>query len=212
MTATPPRAASTYDRLAPFYDLVSGPFEWPWVRAGLERLDARPGERVLEVGHGTGRALVALARAVGPGGHVHGVDLSEGMQRQARTRLVAEGLAERVEFSRADALTLPLPPASLDAVFAAFTLETFPPDDALMVLRRLREALRPEGRVVLVHMAEGGGAMARLYAWSHRAFPSLVDCAPMDGARLLERAGFTRVEAHHGRLAGIPVAVAFAAP
>jgi demethylmenaquinone methyltransferase/2-methoxy-6-polyprenyl-1,4-benzoquinol methylase len=208
MTARPPER-STYDRLAPIYDLVSGPFEWPWVRAGLARLDARPGERVLELGHGTGRALVALAAAVGPTGRVICVDLSEGMHRQARARLDAAGLSVRVALERTDALALPLAPASLDAAFAAFTVETFPAAQALELLGRLREALWPGGRVVLVFMARGGaGVMARLYAWSHRAFPSLVDCAPVDGAGLLRAAGFTVDEGPSGHLAGIPVAVA----
>src|SRR5688500_17640408 len=87
---------STYDTLAPVYDAVAAPFEWPMVRRGLALLEAKQGERVLEVGHGTGRALEVLATAVGPGGKVVGLDLSSGMARVAAARLARAGLSDRV--------------------------------------------------------------------------------------------------------------------
>lgn len=197
-----------YDRLAPIYDLVAGAFEWPLARRGLEALDLQPGERVLEVGHGTGRALVELARAAGPGGRVLGADLSPRMGEVARRRLHREGLGSRVELLEGDAAALELPEAGLDAVFSAFTLETFPEPAAAQLLAKLRRALRPGGRLVLVSMASGGGgAMSALYAWSHRHFPRLVDCAPIDAAGLLSRAGFGEVRAEARTLAGIAAAV-----
>lgn len=201
-------ARANYDRLAPWYDLVAGAFEWPLARRGLATLAVRPGERVLEVGFGTGRALVELARAVGPEGAVSGVDLSPGMARVAARRLAAEGLEGRVRLEVGDALALPLTTQSLDAAFCAFTLETLPREVALQLLARLRQALRPGGRVVLVTMAEGDqGPMSALYAWSHRAFPRLVDCAPIDAAALLGAAGFGEVRSERERLAGIAVAI-----
>jgi ubiquinone/menaquinone biosynthesis C-methylase UbiE len=212
MNAEAPRqldlTRQNYDRLAPWYDLVAGAFEWPLARRGLEALGLKPGERVLELGHGTGRALVELARAVGPGGRVLGADLSPGMAQVALRRLRDEGLADRVELVTGDALALELPAASLDAAFSAFTLETFPEGAALELLARVRVALRPGGRLALVSMASGGGgAMSALYAWSHRRFPQLVDCAPIDATALLREAGFAEVASDRHHLAGIAVAV-----
>lgn len=198
---------ATYDALAPIYDVVAAPFEWPVVRAGLELLAAGPGERVLEVGHGTGRALVALARAVGDGGRVLGVDLSPRMGEGARRRLSRAGLGEKVELRTADATALALEPGTFDAVFSAFMVETLPEADVPRVLASWRAALRPGGRLVLVTMAPGGGAMARLYGWSHRAFPQWVDCRPLEARPLVEAAGFVVDRDDRVPLAGIPAAV-----
>lgn len=200
-----------YDRLAPWYDLLAGAFEWPAAQRGLAAIAVQPGERVLEIGHGTGRALVELARAAGPGGHVLGSDLSPRMAEVARARLEREGLLDRVQLVTGDALALALPEGSLDAAFSAFSLEAFPRPAALELLARVRAALRPGGRVALVSMADGGGgAMAALYAWSHRRFPSLVDCAPIDAAQLLSQAGFLEIRSERHRRLGLALSTALA--
>jgi len=56
------QARATYDRLAPWYDWVEAPFERRARAAGLRLLDARPGERILEIGVGSGHTLAALTR------------------------------------------------------------------------------------------------------------------------------------------------------
>ena len=68
-----------YDKISKVYDLLSETTEGPVREAGLQMLAPQPGETVLEIGYGTGHALVWLARAVGPSGKVHGIDLSDGM-------------------------------------------------------------------------------------------------------------------------------------
>src|SRR5918997_6939878 len=75
-----------YNRLARFFVF----FEWLfWLPRGIRskavsRLELKPGDHVLDIGCGKGRILAPLVRAVGPAGHVYGVDLSEGMLAQAR--------------------------------------------------------------------------------------------------------------------------------
>src|SRR5277367_4684067 len=64
-----------YDKISHVYDLLAEHSEGPIRRAGLEKLSARPGEKVLEIGFGTGHSLVSLAQSVGPTGKVYGVDL-----------------------------------------------------------------------------------------------------------------------------------------
>lgn len=54
-----------YDKIAQVYDLLAERSEEPVRRAGLEMLAARPGERILEIGFGTGHCLLEIARAVG---------------------------------------------------------------------------------------------------------------------------------------------------
>lgn len=73
-----------YNKIARVYDLLAERSEAPMRAAGLQALDAQPGETVVEIGCGTGHSLLELARRVRPGGAVHGVDISEEMVSLAR--------------------------------------------------------------------------------------------------------------------------------
>ena len=170
-----------YDKISHVYDLLAEHSEGPIRRAGLERLDARTGEKVLEIGFGTGHCLVSLAQSVGPTGKVYGIDLSERMLDVARDNLHKAGLAERVELTCGDAVQLPYPPESLDAIFMSFTLELFDTPEIPTVLAECKRVLRLGGRIVVVGVSrEGeGGVILHLYEWSHRHFPNLVDCRPI---------------------------------
>jgi ubiquinone/menaquinone biosynthesis C-methylase UbiE len=83
---TEQEAADSYTRLSKWYDRFGGSEE-PHIAEGLRLLNVQPGERVLEVGFGTGRSLIVLARAVGAAGRVVGIDLSPGMIAVAREQL-----------------------------------------------------------------------------------------------------------------------------
>ena len=63
---TKDEARTSYDRLSRWYDLISGDSEARPRQAGLELLDAHPGENVLDIGPGTGHSLAALAHSVRP--------------------------------------------------------------------------------------------------------------------------------------------------
>jgi ubiquinone/menaquinone biosynthesis C-methylase UbiE len=179
------------------------------VRLGVERLAPQPGEAILEVGPGTGHALLALARAVGPAGRVAGVDLSPGMLRRAATRLARAGLDRKVPLVCADAAHLPLPPSSFDAAFLSFTLELFDAADIPLVLGECRRVLRPSGRLCVVSLASEGGSrrMLRLYNWAHARFPAWIDCRPILPADLLQAASYYIQEVIRRSLWGLPVHV-----
>lgn len=197
-----------YDKISHVYDLLSEHSEGPVRRAGLEKLDARPGEKVLEIGFGTGHSLVSLAQSVGPAGKVYGLDLSEGMLRVARDNLHKAGLADRVELSCGDGVQLPYPPDLLDAIFLSFTLELFDTPEIPKVLAECKRVLKPGGRVVVVGVSrEGeGGVILHAFEWTHRHFPNLVDCRPIFVRRSLEAAGF-RIASAERKWMWVPVEV-----
>ena len=112
-------------------------------KAALEAAAPAPGEQVLDIGCGTGGTTAELARAVGPTGHVLGVDISDVLVEAAR--------AERVDnatFVVGDAATHPFKPAGYDLVFSRFGVMFFAEPD--MAFRNFQRALKPDGRVVFV--------------------------------------------------------------
>lgn len=181
-----------YDKIAGVYDLLADRSEEPVRKAGLRMLDAQAGEKILEIGFGTGRSLIELAQAVGDSGRVFGIDLSEQMVLASQERARKEGIESRVELIRGDALHLPYPSESLDGIFMSFTLELFDTPEIPQVLAECRRVLKSEGRVVVVGMSRvrPDGLMTAVFEWTHRHFPNYLDCRPILVRRALEDAGF----------------------
>lgn len=207
-------AQLVYDRLSHAYDLLANASEHESRERGLELLSARLGERVLEIGFGTGHALVDLARSVGREGRVVGLEYSPGMRRVTAARLAEEGLEGRVELLLGDGRALPFATASFDAVFLGFTLELFELAEIPSVLRGIRRLLAPGGRLAVVAMANGHhhGMMVEIYRWMHHHFPHFVDCQPIELEALLEAGGFTIEAADELSIWGLPVSVVRALP
>lgn len=184
---------SYYNKIAQFYDLLAEHSEGPIRESGLKLLAATAGERVLEIGSGTGHCLIELAEAVGSNGRVYGIDLSDKMVELAQELVRDRGLADRVELKCGDAEHLPYGSDSLDAVFMSFTLELFDTPDIPLVLAECHRVLKPGGRIVVVAVSHEGkpGLALQVYEWTHRHFPNLLDCRPIFVRRALEAAGFT---------------------
>jgi SAM-dependent methyltransferase len=103
------------------------------------------GERVLDLGCGCGAATLAAARAVGPGGHALGVDISDTMLGVARARAAGLGVGT-VDFVTADAQTHDLP-ADRDVAISRFGTMFF--DDPVAAFANVGRSLRPGGRLAI---------------------------------------------------------------
>ncbi len=114
----------------------------------LSLLRLAPGQRVLDVGCGSGVFLPALARAVGASGLVVGVDHAPALVEEARRRIERLGLGTHVRLECGDAISLPFPDASFDAAHISRVLIHVADPDA--VLREMRRVTRPGGWIVAV--------------------------------------------------------------
>lgn len=116
----------------------------PAGEAGMRVLAPRPGERILDLGCGSGATTEALSRAVSPGGQITGVDISADQIAVARTRPGNAG----ANFIVGDAQTHDFGEAAFDALFSRFGCMFF--GDPVAAFTNLRRALKPGARGVLV--------------------------------------------------------------
>jgi len=110
----------------------------------IQALDARGGERVLDVGCGAGQTLLQLAERVAPDGWVTGLDVSGPLVEQARQRVTRTG-QDRIDVVLGDAETMRLPPPAYDALFSRFGVMFF--QDPAAAFANLAAALRPGARL-----------------------------------------------------------------
>jgi ubiquinone/menaquinone biosynthesis C-methylase UbiE len=150
-----------YNKLAPIYVAFEFAFLLPPGIRGrtVKTLDLRTGDRVLEVGCGTGRNLSHLVEAVGNSGRVYGVDLSEGMLARAKA-LTDRHQWQNVKLLHEDAAEYSLPEAVDGAVFS-LSYATMP--HRQKVLRHAWNQLKPGGRLVIMDARIPEGITGRFY-------------------------------------------------
>ena len=203
-------AKSSYNRMSRWYDMMAGSSEKKYRDIGLEKLNAQPGEHILEIGYGTGHCVQALATAVTETGQICGIDISEGMNQIAQERIDTAGLSDNVDLQVGDAAALPFSPESFDAVFMSFTLELFDTPEIPHVLAQCHTVLRPGGRIVIVSLIKKPSKAVNIYEWFHEKMPTAVDCRPIYAQTDLTAAGFTIQDVKALSMWGLPVEIILA--
>jgi ubiquinone/menaquinone biosynthesis C-methylase UbiE len=152
-----------YSRGAGFYDAIGALSLGWWERLQDEALDWLPaeGSHVLEVGFGSGRLHVELARRY----RMAGLDLAAGMVEHTRRRLAVHGLES--DLRQGNVTAMPWPDATFDAVVSTFAFSAFPDPQAAM--NEMARVTRPGGRVVVVDAGDAldgnRGAWLLARAW-----------------------------------------------
>jgi phosphatidylethanolamine/phosphatidyl-N-methylethanolamine N-methyltransferase len=134
----PAFVAGVYDRLASSYDLLFGPLLHPGRLAALERMGIAPGDRILEVGVGTGINAPLYPRSC----RVTGIDLFLPMLEKARERVKRRGI-EHVRLQQMDAANLAFADGVFDIVYAPYLVNVVP--DPLAVTAEMRRVCRSTG-------------------------------------------------------------------
>jgi phosphatidylethanolamine/phosphatidyl-N-methylethanolamine N-methyltransferase len=147
---------NVYYKLAKVYDLFYGPTLHPGRLQAIERMNIQPGERVLEVGVGTGINLSLYPREA----TVTGIDFSSSMLEKARERAARKDAAP-VRLLQMDAADLKFADDSFDIVYAPYLISVVP--DPVTVAQEMRRVCRPGGRIIFLnHFLSPNAVLSRV--------------------------------------------------
>jgi phosphatidylethanolamine/phosphatidyl-N-methylethanolamine N-methyltransferase len=147
---------AAYRRYAGFYDALFGPMLHAGRKAVVEKLGCRPGEKVLEVGVGTGLSLPLYDAGV----KVTGIDLSREMLDKARARVARQGLANVEALLEMDAEAMTFPDATFDKVVAMYVISAVPRPERL--LEELHRVCKPDGEILLVNHVSSDNRLVKV--------------------------------------------------
>ena len=128
-------------------DLMSGGVHRLWKRFTIDCSGARPGQRILDLGGGTGDLTAKFSRIVGEKGHVILADINNSMLNVGRDKLRDTGIVGNVHYVQANAEELPFPDDYFDCITISFCLRNVTDKDK--ALRSMFRVLKPGGRLLV---------------------------------------------------------------
>ena len=148
--------AGVYEKLASIYDVVFGPTLHPGRLVARDRMGIEAGDRILEVGVGTGINTSLYPKNC----RITGIDLSSSMLEKARERVAREGL-RNVRLLEMDAARLTFADDSFDIVYAPYLVSVVP--DPVQVASEMRRVCRPGGKIIILnHFRSANPVLSRI--------------------------------------------------
>ena len=148
--------ARVYEKLASVYDVVFGPTLHPGRLVARDRMGIRPGDRILEVGVGTGINTSLYPKNC----HITGIDLSSSMLEKARERVAREEL-RNVRLLEMDAAQTTFADDTFDIVYAPYLISVVP--DPVKVAREMRRVCKPGGKIIILnHFRSANPVLSRV--------------------------------------------------
>ena len=176
---------------APAYEVVFGWFLRRTHGAVVDLAAPIAGERLLDVGCGTGSLAVALKASAGPTGSVHGIDASPEMIEVARRNALKAGVD--VEFQVGLAEAIPFANGMFDMVVSQLAIHHLPGDLKQRAFAEMSRVLKLDGRCLIVDFEPPKTGLGRFLARVVLG-PVMMETDVRDYCALLEEAGFNNVE------------------
>ncbi len=178
-----------YSRLSHVYGIFENFFENKLRKKSLEFLDIQEGDKVLEIGFGTGYNLVELAKSVGDNGKVYGIDITPEMIEISRKRLIKNNLEKRANLVQGNSKKLPFNNNSFNIVYISNVLEILSDKDIKIVLKEIKRVLKPKGKICVIDTSDNENyKTVKFYLWLNKKFPSYTSY-PIDVAKFIKYSG-----------------------
>lgn len=152
-----------YEKISSWDDLIFGPTLQPGRLEAIRRLPIRPGQKVLEVGIGTGINAVLYPKNC----LVTGIDFSAAMLKKAGRRIASHGV-KNVELMQMDAADMKFEDESFDIVYAPYVISVVP--DPVQVAREMHRVCRVGGYMVVLNHFR---SQNKILAWVERLLSPL---------------------------------------
>ena len=174
---------AVYSKLAATYDFTFGPTLHPGRVQAIQRMAIEPGDRVLEVGVGTGINLALYPKEAS----ITGIDYSEEMLEKARERMARKGV-RNARLLQMDGADLKFEDDSFDIVYAPYVISVVP--DPVKVACEMARVCRPGGRVIILnHFLSPNPLISRVERWMSPATVHIGFKSDLDLPAFIAQAG-----------------------
>lgn len=171
-----------FDSIAESYDtfnhVTSISIDKTWRYRSLKRfVDKNTKQEILDIACGTGDYSIAIAKAMNPGSHVTGVDLSEGMLKCMDVKVKNLGMEEKISIEQGDSENMRFEDNSFDCATIAFGIRNF--ENREKALREILRVLKPSGKLVILELSIPSNPLIR---WAFNLYFSHI--MPFFGGKL----------------------------